>query len=75
LAAHADDNPPLRTNTLGFALLDTVQRFSRSRGKSIARRHYKLTPFGALSGQTGADDRIGSKPADLAAVNARQMKP
>jgi hypothetical protein len=33
---------------LGFALFDTVQGFSRSRGKNIARRRHKLAPFGAL---------------------------
>jgi RimJ/RimL family protein N-acetyltransferase len=56
-AEHARDNPASGQvlTKLGFALLDTVQRFSRPRGASIAQCRYQLSsssngarPRGAL---------------------------
>jgi [ribosomal protein S5]-alanine N-acetyltransferase len=43
-AGHADDNPASGRVLikLGFRPLDTVQRFSRSRGETIAQRRYTL---------------------------------
>jgi [ribosomal protein S5]-alanine N-acetyltransferase len=46
-AGHADDNLASGRilTKLGFALLETVQGFSRPRGENIARRRYMLTSF------------------------------
>jgi len=44
-AGHAADNPTSGRvlSKLGFALLNTVQLFSRPRGQSVAQYRYKLT--------------------------------
>lgn len=53
-AGHADDNPASGRilTKLGFTFLDTVERFSRSRGESVVRRRYVLACLGAAEARS-----------------------
>jgi RimJ/RimL family protein N-acetyltransferase len=72
-AGHADDNPASGRilTKLGFTLIDTVKLFF-----APPRREYYAAPLQAhvsrrLSGQTRADDRIGSFFADVLPLSRR----